>query len=306
MATLDFLKLALRQRAPASSPKRDLSDTEYSAGFPLLVQGPASLNYHDFIIPKLAQLLASLANSHGSISILEIGPGAKSILRFLPSHLRQKIKKYTAFEPNDGYVKSLEEWVCSTSEGSPPMPCLESPPQIHHTPFSTDIGTGTGIVISNSDSEHKYDVILFCHSMYGMHPKRRFIETALELLVEQPQAGLVIVFHREGNIQLDGLVCHQTASFPAGVVHIKDDDAALDHFARIMAGFVMQSVDEEHTIRAEWREVCRDLGSRAEDHPGYLLFSNPDLMMVFTRHATALAELTEQVPLAQGNFNGQE
>jgi len=116
MATLDSLKLALRQKATttatASSPKQPLSDPQYSAGFDILVRGPGWMTYQDFIITQLSQLLAPLFN----ISILEIGPGPNSLLGYLPGHLRQKIKRYTAFEPNGLFATKLKEWLCSTSQ----------------------------------------------------------------------------------------------------------------------------------------------------------------------------------------------
>jgi hypothetical protein len=67
-----------------------------------------------------------------------------------------------------------------------PLPCLESPPDIYRIPFvlEDNIGSGTGTGTSNDDE--KYDIILFCHSMYGMKPKYRFIERALEMLIERP------------------------------------------------------------------------------------------------------------------------
>lgn len=301
MATLDSLKRALRQKAmaTASSPKQPLSDTQYSAGFDTLVQGSGWMTYHDFIIPQLSQLLAPLFNSRIHISALEIGPGPKSLLGYLPSHLRRKVRRYTAFEPNGLFATRLEEWLCSTFETGSPLPCLESPPEIHRIPFvlEENIGSGTG----TSNDNEKYDIILFCHSMYGMKPKHRFIERALEMLVERPQGGMVAVFHRDGTLHLDGLVCHRTASFPTGVVSVANDDEVLDCFAPFVAGFVMQDVDVDKAIRVEWRKVCRALCRREEAHPDHLLFSSPSVMAAFTQHATTLPELTAQVPLVNGD-----
>src|SRR5438477_11369425 len=118
MTTLDSLKWALRQKAKAtaSSPKQPLSDTQYGAGFDILVQGSGWMTYQDFIIPQLSQLLAPLFNSRIHISALEISPGLKSLLGYLPSRLRQKVRKYTAFKPNGLFATRLEEWLCSTSK----------------------------------------------------------------------------------------------------------------------------------------------------------------------------------------------
>ena len=42
--------------------------------------------------------------------------------------------------------------------------------------------------------------------MYGMKPKHSFIRRALDMLRDQLQGALVVVFHRE-RLYLDGLVC---------------------------------------------------------------------------------------------------
>lgn len=299
MATLDSLKQALRQKAKAtaSSPKQPLSDTQYSAGFDILMRGSGWITYQDFIIPQLSQLLAPLFNSRNSISALEIGPGPKSLLGYLPGHLRRKVRKYTAFEPNGLFATRLEEWLCSTSETESPLLCLENPPDIHRSPFILQDSIGN----DTSNDDEKYDIILFCHSMYGMKPKRRFIERALGMLVERPQGGMVAVFHRDGTLHLDGLVCHETASFPTGVVSVANDDQVLDVFASFVAGFIIQDMDLNKAIRDDWRKVCRALGHREEAHPDRLFFGSPNVMAAFTQHATTLPELTAQVPLVKGD-----
>ena len=303
MATLDSLKRALGQKAilTASSSKQPLSETQYSAGFDTLVRGSGWMTYQDFIIPQLSQLLAPLFNSRIHISALEIGSGPKSLLGYLPDRLRGKIRRYTAFEPNGLFATRLEEWICSSSKMKSPLPCLESPPTIHRMPFLLEDNTGSGTGTVTSDNDEKYDIILFCHSMYGMKPKHRFIERALEMLVDRPQGGMVVVFHRDGALHLDGLVCHRTASFPTGVVSVANNDEALDCFAPFVAGFIMQDVDVDKAIRVDWREVCRALGRREKAHPDQLLFSSPNFMAAFTQHATTLPELTAQVPLVKGD-----
>ncbi|KAI9771682.1 MAG: hypothetical protein M1840_001898 [Geoglossum simile] len=303
MATLDSLKQALRQKAKAtaSSPKLPLSDTQYSAGFDVLVRGSGWSTYQDFIIPQLSQLLAPLFNSRIHISALEIGPGPKSLLGYLPGRLRRKVRKYTAFEPNGLFATRLEEWLCPTSETESPVFCLENPPNIHRIPFVLQDNIGSGTSTGTRDNDEKYDIILFCHSMYGMKPKHRFIERALEMLTERPQGGMVAVFHRDGVLHLDGLVCHRTASFPTGAVSVANDDEVLDCFAPFVAGFIMQDVDVDEAIRVDWRKVCRALGRREEAHPDHLFFSSPSVMAAFTQHATTLPELTAQVPLVKGD-----
>jgi adenine phosphoribosyltransferase len=301
MASLESLKRALRQKAKAtaSSPTQPLSDTQYSAGFDILVRDSGWMTYQDFIIPQLSQLLTPLFTSRIHISVLEIGPGPKSLLGYLPDRLRRNVRKYTAFEPNGLFATRLEEWLCSTSETESPLPCLETPPNIHRIPFVLQDNIRNGTSTGTRDDEEKYDIILFCHSMYGMKPKRRFIERALEMLGEQPQGGMVVVFHRDAALHLDGLVCHRTASFPTGVVRVANNDEVLDCFAPFLAGFIMQDVDADKAIREGWRKECRALGRLEEAHPGHLLFSSPNVMAAFTRHAITLPELTAQVPLVK-------
>jgi hypothetical protein len=226
MATLESLKWALRQEATAtaSSPKQRLSDTEYNAGFDIFAKGSGWVTYEDFVIPQLSQLLDPLFNSRIRVSILEIGPGPKSVLGYLPSQLKQKVGRYSAFEPNEVFATKLEGWLCSTSKTESPLPCLESPPTIHPIPFDLGSNTGSCTGTGVSDGDEKFDVILFCHSMYGMKPKHKFIERALDMLVERPEGGMVVVFHRDDALHLNGLMCHRMASFPTGVTRVENDD----------------------------------------------------------------------------------
>jgi hypothetical protein len=87
--------------------------------------------------------------------------------------------------------------------------------------------------IQSMDQKEKYNLILFCHSMYGMKPKHKFIEKALQLLVERPLGGVVVDFYRNGS-EFQPLVFYKAASYPAGAVRLVDDDYVLD---RDGAGF---------------------------------------------------------------------
>ncbi|KAK6445091.1 hypothetical protein FP744_10001339 [Trichoderma asperellum] len=297
MATLSSLKLALRQAATApSSQRQPLSDAQYSAGFSFFTNESGWTAYQSFIVPQLSELLVPLFKSRKRVSVLEIGPGPKSVLAHLPHHLRQKMKRYAAFEPNGLFATNLEEWLCFSAEGEPPLPCLEGPPDIRRVPFVL----GSDAKNMTNDGDEKFDVILFCHSLYGMKPERHFIERALEMLVEQPEDGMVIVFHRDGVLDFDGLVCHRTASFLTGDILVADGNEVLDSFAPFIAGFIMEDVDEDIAVRTKWREVCRALGRRQEDHPHHLQFIAPEVMVAFTQHATALPELAAHVPLMMG------
>ena len=179
MATLANLKHTLVQAATTDtailSPGRiPLTDAQYAAGFSAFTEGPSWSSYCDFIIPELLYLLAPLEKSNASISVLEIGPGPKSVLGDLPESLRARIRRYTAFEPNALFAGKLEEWLKGNEEmgknlGSP-FAGHKGDIIIHQAPFNVD----NDAAIEGSSVE-KYDIILFCHSMYGMKPQHKFI-----------------------------------------------------------------------------------------------------------------------------------
>ncbi|KAK2779881.1 hypothetical protein FQN52_002361 [Onygenales sp. PD_12] len=303
MGNLDSLKRALRQKATAtaSSSKQPLSETHYSDGFDTFVRSPGWAIYQDFIIPQITEILNPIFNSRARISVLEIGPGPKSVLGYLPGHLRQKIKRYTAFEPNLLFATMVEKWLRSDLRTESPLPCLENSPDIHRVPFILHSDKKMDTAGGTRDNDEKYDVILFCHSMYGLKPNAKFIERTLEMLTEHPES-MVAVFHRDGDLDFGKLVCHRTASFPTGEICIPNDDDALDSFASFVAGFELQDTEAGKATRDEWRKACRTLGRRAEARPNHLFFSCPNLMVVFTKHSTALSKLTAQVPFLEGGM----
>ncbi|KAL0253213.1 hypothetical protein SLS55_010185 [Diplodia seriata] len=301
MATLDSLKQTLRQEAAATeaASQQPLSDIQYSDSFDMLVQGPGWATYQDFIIPQLSQLLAPLFNCRDHISVLEIGPGPKSVLGHLPGHLRRKISRYTAFEPNGLFAARLEEWLCSTAEtGEPTLPCLKDLADIRRIPFTLNDDNKS----TSGAADDKYDIILFCHSMYGMSPKHRFIAQALSMLISHlpPQESLVIVFHRANDAlhdDLDGLLCHRTATFPTSAIRIPNTNTALDTFAPFIAGFAPQPTNPDTPATlTSWRKTCRAL-ARHEAAGHHLLFTASSTMTAFTAAAsTALPILLAQVP----------
>ncbi|KAM0724037.1 hypothetical protein Q7P37_000216 [Cladosporium fusiforme] len=308
MATLDVLKRMLRQKAinaapPLASSTQKLSDSQYASGFGILKQNQEWTTYQDFVIPQLSLILAPLFDSHPGTSILEVGPGPKSVLGYLPRYLRQKVKRYAAYEPNDLFASELEEWLCSTSEIESPLPCLERSSDIKRTPFAPNSKTKTGGSVGAEDPAEGFDVVLFCHSLYGMRPKHEFIECALNMLTESPEGGLVVLFHRGEVLDCEGLACYRSATCPTGVVRVTDNDDVLDRFSRFVAGFVMQDLDSDKAVRFEWRKACRSLGCREEAHPGQLLFDSPNLMVAFNRQATSLPELISKVPLVLKDKN---
>ncbi|KAJ5355425.1 uncharacterized protein N7496_012637 [Penicillium cataractarum] len=297
MTTLQSLKQALRQEAErietVSSIREPLTDEEYSIGFEILLRDSGWITYRDFVVPHLTQLLTPILTSHTRISVLEIGPGPRSVLGQLPLVLRRTVGKYAAYEPNALFATRMKESLSSSSGMESPLPCLEIPPIIHQRPFN--------LHESESHAE-KFDVILFCHSMYGMNSKAKVIERALEMLVQRPEYGIVVVFHRDISLKFDGLACYLTASFSTGAVCVADDDLELDRFAPFVAGFTLQDICKYENLRFAWRKVCRTLGRRDEAYLGHLFFGSPDIMTVFTRYSTSLPDLAAQVPLLKGEL----
>jgi len=301
MATPDYLKKALVRstniKPSVTSSREPLTDEQYAAGFETFVQGPSWAIYRDFIIPELSYLLAPVHQSDKLISVLEIGPGPKSILGHLHRSLRKRIGKYNAFEPNVLFASKLENWLQGHEKtgttSKAPFPCLETNPVIYRTRFDPDRDPPSGADIE------KYDIVLFCHSMYGMKPQDQFIKHALKMLFDD---GVVAVFRREGIFHIDGLACHYSASYPTGFVGVADNDDALDVFASFVAGFTMQDTDEENAVLANWQKLCRDLARRDDDHPATLLFSAPEVMLVFNHHADKVEELEMRVgPILEEN-----
>lgn len=298
MTTLDHLKQSLRDHVKGTTLLRQipLSDEQYSAGFDTVVQG-SKMSYEEFIIPQLIQIMGPLVDSRRSLSILEIGPGPNSILTHLPYRLRWSIKTYTAFEPNSLFATRLEESLRPTFKKGHPLPLLEQPPTIHQVAFDPAGGFNHGNIPTDG-SEETYDIILFCHSMYGMKSKSSFIKHALSMVKEKPEKGMVVVFHRSGSLHFDELVSHRTSLFSTGLLRVRDNDSVLDCFAQFIAGFAVEAAGADSATRMEWRRLCRALAHRTEAYPDHLLFSAPEITVVFTRHAASLPELRMQVPLA--------
>ncbi|KAF3807862.1 FAD-linked oxidoreductase [Colletotrichum gloeosporioides] len=289
MATLDHLKCSLRQQqamAGGALVSQPLSDEQYSTGFNIFKEG--SVTYNDFIKSQLTQVLTPIFKSRLRVSVLEIGPGPKSVLGCVPLEMRRKITSYSALEPNGLFAPQLEEWLKSADENGLPLPCLEGETDARRLPF--DLASS-----KKTFCDEKFDVIIFCHSMYDMHPKHEYLRAALDLLVDQPANSTVIVFHRDGPLHLQGLVPYQVATFPTGIVRVEDSDDSLDRFIPFIAGYVPKTT----AIQLEWRNICRSLGRRDK---GHLIFAAPEVMMAFTRHSTALPELTSKVPVADGEM----
>ena len=117
--------------------------------------------------------------------MLEIELGSKSLLGHLLGGLRRKIRRYTIYEPNILFTIRLEEWLYFVSETEFPLLYLEKASDIYRIPFILGNNIRKGINIGISDDDKKYDIILFYYSIYGIKPKYRFIERALEMLIER-------------------------------------------------------------------------------------------------------------------------
>lgn len=130
MATLTALKLALEQTTTetASSIRQQLSEAQYSIDFDIAVHGSGRVTYQDFIIPQLSDLINPLCTSRSRLSVLEIAPGPKSAFGHLPYHLRRKIRRYVAIEPNQLFADRLEQWLRMPAALSGRPACYPSVP----------------------------------------------------------------------------------------------------------------------------------------------------------------------------------
>ncbi|KAK1449340.1 hypothetical protein CMEL01_08655 [Colletotrichum melonis] len=125
--------------------------------------------------------------------------------------------------------------------------------------------------------------------------KLRIIVTDLET-GKKVEEGEYMQMSGDGPLGLASLVPHLTSNFPTGKVRVADTNDSLDSFASFIAGFVPKS----DKVLQEWRENCRAVGRRdIED----LVFAAPDIMMTFSRHSTALPELTSQLPRTAGDVH---
>lgn len=116
------------------------------------MQEPEHPTYHQFIVPQLTQLLLAFTKAHSAFSVLEVEPGPKSILSQLPLQLRRAISTYDGFEPNTLFAQSCTDWLLTDSA---PLPLLVTPPQVQN-------------IASRLRKDRKYELVLFCHSLYGM------------------------------------------------------------------------------------------------------------------------------------------
>lgn len=234
--------------------------------------------YREFIISKLSPLVESLLQTRTSISILEVGPGPKSTIGRLPGHLRRRVSRYAGFKPNKLFAWPLRNSLLPASEGGEQqLPCLESEADIRRVRFPVEDE------MTFNGGPRMFDLILFCHSMYGMADKQDIIKHALGLLREESGEEMVVVFHRDGNLSLDGLACRQMVVFPMGIVHVRDDDEVLDAFADFVAGSSVHDTVVAKELRESYRKTCRALGGRSKEEPGHLSFSSPQIMVTFEK-----------------------
>jgi hypothetical protein len=299
-ATLSELKQALRDDLQKSSLSTSisLSDAQYSAGFQEVSFSPKHGIYADFVLPQLRSILTSITNDR--LSILEIGPGPDSVLTHLPYDLRNRIESYTAYEPNHLFVETLKTSLEAQTTSKGPLPNLRSAADIHDYGFNPETTAGKGECDANDDAT--FDVILFCHSLYGLKPQHAYIEKAIGILAQQSSDSVVVVFHRDGVLELGNLVCRSAVIYPQGIVSVEDSDMNIDRFAQFIAGCAVPTVSDNQKIRAVLRQTCRDLGTRSSNNPSQLDFSSPDVYSTFSRSALALPELLASVPSAPNDY----
>ncbi|KAM5381671.1 hypothetical protein ACJA88_004746 [Fusarium oxysporum] len=227
MATLNALKKALK-KVSDEAPRKPLNDEEYDDGLSLFSQASGEQTYQKtFIIPQLSELIASLS-ARDEISVVEIGPGPENVLGHLPAILRKRITKYVALEPSFQYTQSLTRWL-SPMEDERPLPSLKHL-LVRPAPFTPESCKG-----------QNYDDILFCHSLCGMKREEKSIRHTLTMLSKDPLGGMVIISHRGA---------------------IKDDDEAIDSFARFIARYSLTDGKLYKIRQAKWRTICRELAGR--------------------------------------------
>lgn len=295
MATLLSLKSALRTEDAGQTDIRfdTLSDAQYEAGFRTLREAAANTSYQQFIYPQLKMVVERLAQSSTSISILEVGPGPESVLGSLPVQLRMKIHGYKSFEPNASYTTTLRQWIKTPlSDGKTPFPMAQDSIDILNQHFDCSESNSSCLETKNA----KYDLVLFCHSMYGMRPQLRYINSALKLLPDAPQNGVVVVFHRRGGLDLEGLVSQRSAVFNHAHIVIPDDDMTLDCFASFISGSAPYTMGSECVAIQARRRICRQLGQVDESGAARLQFLTPELMVIFDRKALTATELSTSLP----------
>lgn len=202
--TLAELKQTLRNEfAPRSlSTSISLSDAQYSAGFQEVSPSPEHGIYANFVLPQLRSILTSITNKH--VSVLEIGPGPDSVLTHLPYNLRTCIERYTAYEPNHLFAEKLKSSLDAGVDSGKALPSLRSAATIHEYGFDPGMSAGQGECVAKDDVP-TFDIVLFCHSLYGLKPQHKYIEKAINMLAPECEDSLVIVFHRDGVLELVGL-----------------------------------------------------------------------------------------------------
>lgn len=300
MLSIDSLKSHLLGLAAVSTAtSKRLSDEQYDAGFKIFLQGRGWETYQEFVLPQLSQLVESLLESRASISVLEIGPGPKSVLQRLPDRLRSRITAYSAYEHNTKFADKLEYSLCCSSGPEYSLSCFECAPRIHRTPFSVDSSMEGNVGVAAEDKDTRYDLVLFCHSLYGMSPKHKFIGKAIELLNDTPGGATVAIFHRDNPLHLENLIHQGAETYPNGMIQVEDNDQSLDAFTSFVAGVTYEGGDEGAALQDGWRRACRTLGHRHEDDPCRLLFSCPTVMFTYNNSSVKLSQLAAEVPLME-------
>jgi hypothetical protein len=216
------------------------------------------------------------------------------VLTHLPYNLRTCIERYTAYEPNHLFAEQLKSSLDAGVESGKALPSLRSAATIHEYGFDPGMSAGQGECDAKDDVP-TFDIVLFCHSLYGLKPQHKYIERAINMLAPECEDSLVIVFHRDGVLELGRLVCHHAMIHPQEMVSVEDSDVSLDQFAHFIAGCAVPGETENEEIHAALRQICRKFGVGSSTEPSQLCLSSPDALFTFGRLALALPKLLDSV-----------
>eukprot|EP00899_Mesostigma_viride_P018322 jgi/Mesvir1/26491/Mv16157-RA.1 len=269
-ATVSQLVAALSEAAqgyPAGA-QRTLTQEEYARCYRAWTRFAAA--EYEAMVEGLAGELDRAFPSPVTFSLLDVGAGPASLAARLPARIRDRVRRFGAYEPHAGFAASL---ACSVGDALP----LVKAPAIATVPFGEAVGA--------EPVRERWDVVLFSHSLYGMASKSAALSLARRALTP---GGIVVILHRAGTLSL-GLPERLLGERMLATVPNRDDD--IDMAAAFLCGYILA---DPQVMRA----VCRRLATPAT--PDGLSFATPVAVAVAHSAAYELSRL--QVPMAPAEF----